>query len=173
MTKPGVEPRHHSIAFSGRPHPGPSDEEIEENVADHMLGPVRIDLDEPTDMLDPLSRINWSETYTVQHNVKVKPVGNVNPNYVPCVEQNSWRVLGFVFPQGLQMIQQSRDREAQITERAQQYVAVIQTLQARGAAQAHAAQAHAAGGAQSSRQVADDDDDEEDEDDDDDDEDDE
>lgn len=39
---------------------------------------IRIDLYDPVDKLPPSSRLNYGKIYTVEHNVKVKPLGTVN-----------------------------------------------------------------------------------------------
>ena len=43
--------------------------------------PIRIELTAPSDKLDPLSRLNYAKTYTVEHNVKVLFIGRVAGNY--------------------------------------------------------------------------------------------
>ncbi|KAK6442488.1 hypothetical protein LTR95_001282 [Oleoguttula sp. CCFEE 5521] len=39
---------------------------------------IRVDLDDQSDKLAPLSRINYGTVYTIEHNVKVKPYAMVN-----------------------------------------------------------------------------------------------
>ncbi|KAK4892809.1 hypothetical protein LTR27_008723 [Elasticomyces elasticus] len=41
--------------------------------------PIRIVPDEPTDSLDPMSRIDFGKVHTIQHNIKIKPLGMVHP----------------------------------------------------------------------------------------------
>ncbi|KAG4420845.1 hypothetical protein IFR04_006027 [Cadophora malorum] len=42
---------------------------------------VKIDVRLPSDKLDPLSRLNYAKVYTVEHNVKVNFIGQVNRHY--------------------------------------------------------------------------------------------
>lgn len=40
--------------------------------------PIRVEVDKKLDKLDPMSRIHYGKIYTIEHNVKVKPLGMVN-----------------------------------------------------------------------------------------------
>ena len=40
--------------------------------------PIRVDPVSPEHNLDPLSRVNFTVTWTVEHNVKVKKVGTID-----------------------------------------------------------------------------------------------
>ena len=39
---------------------------------------IRVDPDDKSQQLDPMSRINFGGIFTIQHNIKVKPLGLVN-----------------------------------------------------------------------------------------------
>ncbi|PVH81151.1 hypothetical protein DL98DRAFT_360724, partial [Cadophora sp. DSE1049] len=43
--------------------------------------PIKIDIRLPSEKLDPLSRLNYAKVYTVEHNVKVNFIGEVNRRY--------------------------------------------------------------------------------------------
>jgi hypothetical protein len=43
--------------------------------------PIRVDVISSSDKLDPLSRINYTKLYTIEHNVKVFFFGRVAPRY--------------------------------------------------------------------------------------------
>lgn len=88
--KPGIEPRHHAIAYTGRIVPTALPTEFHSGL---MQTPIQIDPDVPTTALDPRSRISYSELYTVQHNVKASPVGWVNPKSRPAFSES----LRYVF----------------------------------------------------------------------------
>ena len=73
-TKYGIDPREHTIVYSGNRAP------------DKLVGETRLHKDPlrvvPVDnsqKLDDLSRIDFGKTYPIQHNVKVKHVGSVAP----------------------------------------------------------------------------------------------
>jgi hypothetical protein len=40
--------------------------------------PIRICEIDPTEKLDPLSRVNLAKTYPIEHNIRVKEVGRVS-----------------------------------------------------------------------------------------------
>ena len=77
--KDGLNPRHHAIIYSNPEDNAPSPQERAKGVDALMLTPIRVTTDVPTDRLDPMSRISYSEMYTVQYNTKVKPVGLIHP----------------------------------------------------------------------------------------------
>lgn len=45
--------------------------------------PLRIIVDNPSNKLDPKSRINLSKMMSIDHNVKVKSIGHVDPRSLP------------------------------------------------------------------------------------------
>jgi mRNA-degrading endonuclease toxin of MazEF toxin-antitoxin module len=59
--------------YSGNTAPSKLPEETKMNK-----DPLKIILDSPKDKLDPKSRINLGKIITIDHNVKVKPIGSVD-----------------------------------------------------------------------------------------------
>ncbi|KAK6580097.1 hypothetical protein PZA11_007119 [Diplocarpon coronariae] len=49
--------------------------------AGKMTKQIKVDVSNPADKFDPLSRLNYSKVYTVEHNVKVRFIGQVNKHY--------------------------------------------------------------------------------------------
>jgi len=74
--------KHHSIIYTGT-EPNPLQGEDLDKIAISV---------EPynNEKLDPRSRLNYSQTYTVQHNVKVKKLGKVPKEYMVYVK-NYWK----------------------------------------------------------------------------------
>ena len=103
ISKPGVDPTRHAIVFSKKDDPGPSKQEkavlAHNRVA--MKQSIRVVPDQLTEMLDPMSRINYSELYTVQYRAKVKPMGSIHPHYRTYFDRDSWQVLGPILFPGL------------------------------------------------------------------------
>ena len=90
-TKPGVVKSHHAIIYTDR-EPDEIQGERRTN-SPPMLTSIRVAKDDPSTMLDPLSRINYSEVYTVQLNVKVKAFGWIHPNFRHLFDGDSRYVL--------------------------------------------------------------------------------
>nr|OQO30908.1 hypothetical protein B0A51_03191 [Rachicladosporium sp. CCFEE 5018] len=61
---------------------------------------IRVDPDDRDEKLDALSRINYGTVYIIEHNIKVKPYGVVNRDYIRALLQQFERV--FVSRLGLQ-----------------------------------------------------------------------
>jgi hypothetical protein len=80
----------HGIIYTGRNAPNPSKAELVTlpNEARMRSEPIRVDPDTPLDKLDPMSRINYAAVSTVQHNIKVKSMGNVNRNSIRSLQQH-------------------------------------------------------------------------------------
>lgn len=45
--------------------------------------PFPINVEEPTEKIDPLSRLNFGRIYTVEHNIKVRKVGRIPDEHLP------------------------------------------------------------------------------------------
>jgi hypothetical protein len=90
VAKPGVVKSEHGIIYTGRNAPNPSKAELVTlpNEARMRSEPIRVDPDTPLDKLDPMSRINYAAVSTVQHNIKVKSMGNVNRNSIRSLQQH-------------------------------------------------------------------------------------
>lgn len=77
-TKPGVDQTVHTIVYStdDPPEKMPGEEKM-------LKDPLRIVLCSPDDKLDPKSRINLGRVHPIDHNVKVKQIGDVHPRSLP------------------------------------------------------------------------------------------
>ena len=78
VAKAGVVKSEHAIAYASGTSPSRYGGEGAVAPERPMRRPVRIQPDEPGDILDPMSRINYARCYTVEHNVKVMPFGLVH-----------------------------------------------------------------------------------------------
>ncbi|KAK0941940.1 hypothetical protein LTR29_006513 [Friedmanniomyces endolithicus] len=80
VAKPGVVKSEHAIIYSGRQPLATRPEELPRRGEMPMQAqPIRLILDERTAKLDSMSRINCARVHTIEHNVKVKPLGMVHP----------------------------------------------------------------------------------------------
>lgn len=79
VSKKGLKKSDHAIVHSGKDPPLllPS-----ERPAQGELGllphTIRVDMDDPSEKLDPMSRVCFTRIYTVEHNIKVRSLGKVN-----------------------------------------------------------------------------------------------
>jgi hypothetical protein len=73
-TKSDVRAQDHAVAYAlgSRVPPLTSDEELLDK------DPFAIVVEDPTERIDPMTRINFAQVYTIQHNVKVAKVGRVS-----------------------------------------------------------------------------------------------
>jgi hypothetical protein len=81
VAKPKVVKADHAIIYTGLkvPIPGPGESPGPEEPPMRPI-PIRVDWENPTEKLDPMSRINFGGVHLVQHNVMTKNCGIVNPN---------------------------------------------------------------------------------------------
>lgn len=77
-TKPGVDQSVHTIVYSTEDPP-----EKLPGESKMLKDPLRIVLSSPDDKLDPRSRINLGRMHSIDHNVKVKKIGDVHPRSLP------------------------------------------------------------------------------------------
>lgn len=70
-----------------------------------MLASILVVADKPTEALDPTSRINFAELYTVQYNCKVMPFGHVHEKFHARFDRLRHHVIQQVFPAPLHKIQ--------------------------------------------------------------------
>jgi hypothetical protein len=75
-TKSGVKHEDHAIIYIGKTPP----KEIK-GEAELRLRPIRVIPKTPRDKLEKQSRINYAKIYTVEHNVKVLFIGEVDPKF--------------------------------------------------------------------------------------------
>jgi hypothetical protein len=78
VLKRGVHPEDHAVVYSSR-RDGPYVLEREKGLMSKH--PIRIEVINDAQKLDPLSRLNYAKLYTVEHNVKVCFIGRVARNY--------------------------------------------------------------------------------------------
>ena len=66
-------------------HPAPRD-------SDAKLGkrPIMVDAWSPEEKLDPESLVHFAKVYSVEHNVKVKPIGRISKESMKDFERN-WK----------------------------------------------------------------------------------
>jgi hypothetical protein len=75
--KPGVRPQNHAVVFvEGGPRPVPAPNEMPGKEA------VPIILENQKETLEPMSRIDFSRVYTVEHNLRVLKIGRISPNHL-------------------------------------------------------------------------------------------
>ena len=78
--KRGVKKSEHSIIYTSKVPPDPLPAELPERGDQGMRPqPIRVDTDDPSDKLDGVSRLDYGKVHTIQHNIKVKSFGKVNP----------------------------------------------------------------------------------------------
>ncbi|KAE9367984.1 hypothetical protein N431DRAFT_384049 [Stipitochalara longipes BDJ] len=78
VLKYGVHPEDHAVVYSSKTE-GPYYHEGEKELLTKK--PIRLDIKDPSEKLDPQSRLNYAKTYTVEHNVKVFFIGWIARNY--------------------------------------------------------------------------------------------
>lgn len=79
VAKRGVRKADHAIIFTGKHPPRVAASEIPDRGEPPLLSrPIRVIPDQPTDSLDPMSRLNFGNPVTIPHNVKVKSFGMVH-----------------------------------------------------------------------------------------------
>ena len=80
VSKGGVDKSEHSIIYSGKTPPQPFDDEAPRRGEQGMRpDAIRVNPDDRADQLHPRSRIDYGKVYTIEHNIKVKPYGQVHP----------------------------------------------------------------------------------------------
>jgi hypothetical protein len=81
VAKQTVVKSDHAIIYTGPIAPTPRRGELPGRGEAPMRSiPIRVDLDNATEKLDPMSRINFGGVHLIQHNVKTKSFGIVNRN---------------------------------------------------------------------------------------------
>lgn len=89
---------YHAIAYTDARYDEALPEEEEAGTHKRLLASIRIVCNKPTDALDPASRINFAELYTVQYNCKVKLFGRVDERFHPQFDELRHHVLQRIFP---------------------------------------------------------------------------
>lgn len=81
VAKRGVNKSEHAIVHTGRIAPEPRHNEIAPPDEVGLLPEaIRINVDDRTEKLDPMSRLNLGKLYTIEHYVKVRSFGHVHPS---------------------------------------------------------------------------------------------
>ena len=95
--KPGVNKSEHSVIHTTKNPPEPLPAELplrgEDGMRPHA---IKVDSDDPIDKLEALSRLDYGNVHTIQHNIKVKAFGKVNPKSMFALTNqfgNVWRTL--------------------------------------------------------------------------------
>jgi len=87
VAKPGVNKSEHVIIFTGKSPPLPKAQEL---PAQGQMGmrniAIQVDPDTPDETLDPMSRLDLGGVTKVEHNIKVKPLGNVNKRFLDALQ---------------------------------------------------------------------------------------
>ncbi|RDW78921.1 uncharacterized protein DSM5745_05773 [Aspergillus mulundensis] len=72
VAKPGVDPSKHAIVYLRNTRPFTGDREPTMHKA-----PLEIEAEYPEEHLNSMSRLNFGKIYTVEHNVKILPIGRI------------------------------------------------------------------------------------------------
>ena len=80
VSKPSVNKSEHVIIFTGSVAPRPTAAETPKRRGEFPMQsiPIQVDIDSQDERLDPMSRLHLGGVTTVEHNIKVKPLGKVN-----------------------------------------------------------------------------------------------
>ncbi|KAK5719525.1 hypothetical protein LTR15_008049 [Elasticomyces elasticus] len=76
MRKSGVRIPDHGIIYTGKTAPVATD--VPSTGPQMQRYPVRVEPDDKTEKLDPLSRIDYSKQHTIDHKRRIRPIGMVN-----------------------------------------------------------------------------------------------
>ncbi|KAK5732041.1 hypothetical protein LTR17_010877 [Elasticomyces elasticus] len=91
--KRGIKKSDHSIIYIGRHAPQPLPDERPIRCDQGMqTQAIRVVPDGMTEKLDPMSRLDYARVYTVQHNIKVVPIGWVHPESMDALTSQFYRV---------------------------------------------------------------------------------
>ena len=78
VSKPGVVKSEHVIIYSSQPAAQPQQDELPKRGEAGMRPvPIQVTLDSPSEVLEPMSRLNLGGVTMVQHNTKVQSFGKV------------------------------------------------------------------------------------------------
>jgi hypothetical protein len=115
VAKERVVKADHAIIYTGEVAPSPSSGESPgPGEAPMRPFPIRVNWDDPSEKLDPMSRINFGGVTLVQHNVMTKNCGMVNKNSLAALKMQFSNVF---YPQPAVVAGPSSDREQTWTNR--------------------------------------------------------
>lgn len=103
VAKKGTTKCHHSIIYASRDEPAAAAEEAPnpETREFGMLTAIRVNSAKPTDIMDPMARLNYIKMYTVEHNVKVYNFGKVHDDFLETMK-HQWN---WVWQQGEETVE--------------------------------------------------------------------
>jgi len=95
VAKPRVVKSEHAIIYTGRvpPQSRPNERPLRGDTGMRPLS-IRVDPDNQTDRLDPMSRIHFGGVHQVHHNIKTKSLGIVNRQSIDALQSqfaNVWQ----------------------------------------------------------------------------------
>lgn len=77
VAKAGVDREKHAVIYMRGSQPGMKKQEPKMTKEALEVEPAK-----PDQKLDPMSRLNFGKVYTVEHNVKVMPVGKITDRFM-------------------------------------------------------------------------------------------
>lgn len=78
VAKRGIDPRSHAVMYMADTGPLVGSDEPRMTKK-----PLRIVPASPGEKLDPMSRLNFGKVHTVEHNIRVRPIGRVSRAHMP------------------------------------------------------------------------------------------
>ncbi|KAL4882098.1 hypothetical protein BJY04DRAFT_188020 [Aspergillus karnatakaensis] len=78
LAKQGIDPSKHAVIYMSN-----TDPMVAANEPPMPKEPIGVDPDRPDEGLHHMSRINFGEMYTVEHNVKILPIGRISKDSMP------------------------------------------------------------------------------------------
>ena len=79
VAKRGVNKSEHCVVYTGKTAPQVHSSEAPQRGEEGLQAEsIRVVTDSRIDALDPMSRLDLGKPYTIEHNVKVKPLGMVH-----------------------------------------------------------------------------------------------
>ena len=118
--RPGVNKSEHSIIYTSKTPQAPLAAELPTRGENGMRDQaIRVNTDDPIDKLDSLSRLDYGKVHTIQHNIKVKSFGKVNPKSMyALINQfgNVWRDLPSAGPAPVPRAQEDDQPAAPVHE---------------------------------------------------------
>jgi hypothetical protein len=84
----------HGIIYTGQ-EPEPYEDELPSEEESSMLPSVQVQNVFPEDCMHRCARINYAEVFTVEHDVKVYEVGDIQPSHLAVLRDNFRTVWDF------------------------------------------------------------------------------
>jgi len=82
VAKRGIVPSTHAVIYSagGKPYTSPNEPRLTKD-------PLAVEIISPAEKLDRMSRIDFGKIHTVEHNVKVWPIGKIARESMPKLKE--------------------------------------------------------------------------------------